>query len=149
MPSDSGHTIFNFIVYALISILLFKFPILSLIQYAVFTIFFIIGTLVLNPDLDTNSKGSKRCGIACRPYKWIFRHRGASHHWLWGTVARILYVAVLVFLILLAVWVFWWRFPIDGSSLFTFMSLHVIDIILGGLGLFIANLLHIILDHLA
>lgn len=149
MPSDSIHTIFNFIIYALISILHMKYPVLSLAQYAIFTLFFIIGTLVLNPDLDTNSKSSQRCGVACKPYKWAFHHRGTSHHWLWGTAARILYVALLALIILWLVWVFVWQFQIDGGAMLAFVRLHVKEIGIAGAGLFIANLLHIFLDRVA
>lgn len=149
MPSDASHVIFNFIVFAAISILHVEFPVLSLLQYAIFTGFFLLGTLVLNPDLDTNSKSSQRCGVACKPYKWIFRHRGASHHWLWGTAACILYVALLALIVLLSVWVFGWRFSIDGGSVLTFIILHVKEFAVAIGGLFLANVFHILLDRVA
>lgn len=149
MPSDSVHTIFNFIVYAIISILHVTHPVFSVAQYAIFTLFFIIGTLILNPDLDTNSKSSRRCGIACKPYKWAFHHRGLSHNWLWGTTARILYVALIALIILWLVWVFVWQFKIDGSAMLAFVRLHVKEIGIAGTGLFLSNIMHIILDWIA
>jgi uncharacterized metal-binding protein len=36
------------------------------------------------------------------PYAFMFRHRGLSHHWLWGTVGRLLYVAFAI-----GFWIVW------------------------------------------
>ena len=83
------------------------------------------------------------------PYRKLFKHRGTSHHPLWGVASRILYVALLALIILWAGWALGWRFEIDGGSALAFIYLHVKEIGIAGAGLFLSNMLHIVLDKIA
>lgn len=147
MPSDQTHVIFNFIAYTVISTIHFSQPLLSLLQFALFSLFFIIGTLILNPDLDTKSKSARRCGVVCLPYRAAFSHRGASHHWLLGVATRIAYVVLVAIVVILVLGIAIKAQDID--SLWALASSYKLEILAGLLGLFASNFLHIILDKLA
>jgi len=60
----------------------------------------VFGALWLSPDLDlSNSRPSRRWGplrIVWIPYAKLFAHRGLSHHWLAGTLSRLLYLSLFV-----------------------------------------------------
>lgn len=61
----------------------------------------VIGTLFLSPDLDIGPK--KRAGIlgtALYPYSLLFKHRGISHHFLWGTLSRVVYLYIMAMFII-------------------------------------------------
>ena len=149
MPRYSSHLIFNFIALSALFILYqYTGARLTTLQAAIFLAFYIIGSTILTPDLDSKSEASRRCGIACVPYRKIFKHRGISHHPLWGIVTRILYIVIIVLIVMWMVWVFMWQFQINGSSVLVFMRLHVQDIIIACIGLFISNVLHIFLDRI-
>lgn len=149
MPSYSSHILFNFIILSALFILYqYAGAPLTTIQLALFLIFYILGTAILTPDLDSRSEASRRCGVACTPYRKLFKHRGLSHHLIWGIVSRIIYVTLIAIIIGWLVWVFWWRFSIDGSSLLTFTFLHMKEIGTAGAGLFLSNLFHIALDKI-
>lgn len=149
MPKYASHLIFNLSALAAM-FLLYQYTGASLttLQLALFLFFYIIGSVILTPDLDSKSEAARRCGVACLPYRKIFKHRGLSHHPLWGIASRLLYMAVLALIILWLLWVFGWQFHINGSSALNFMILYVKEIGIAGAGLFIANLLHIFLDRI-
>ena len=149
MPSYSSHLIVNFsLLGALFVIYQFAGSPLTTLQLALFLVFYILGSVIITPDLDSKSEASRRCGVACVPYRKLFKHRGLSHHPLWGIASRILYVALLAFIVLWLAWLFGWRFEIDGGSALTFIRMYVKEIGAGAAGLFLANLFHIILDRL-
>lgn len=60
---------------------------------------FAFSMLFLSPDLDlARSRPTRRWGalaVFWRPYAWLFRHRGLSHHLVWGPLSRLLYLAAL------------------------------------------------------
>ena len=150
MPNYSSHLIFNFIILAILFILyqLAGSP-LTTPQLALFLLFYTLGSVILTPDLDSKSEALRRCGVACMPYRKLFKHRGTSHHPLWGVASRILYVALLALIILWAGGALGWRFEIDGGSALAFIYLHVKEIGIAGAGLFLSNMLHIVLDKIA
>jgi uncharacterized metal-binding protein len=61
---------------------------------------FAFSMVFLTPDLDlVRSRPARRWGrlsILWWPYAKIFRHRGLSHHIVWGPLTRIAYLTVLV-----------------------------------------------------
>ncbi len=71
---------------------------------------FLIGGLLLSPDLDTHSRPSRRwgpLGLLWWPYRRILRHRSLlSHGPLLGTLGRLAYLAGIVLALagLLAAW---------------------------------------------
>lgn len=67
---------------------------------AVFSCGYVVGMLFLSPDLDlARSRPSKRwrgLTVLWWPYARLFRHRGISHHAVWGPLTRLVYLAALV-----------------------------------------------------
>ncbi|MBP1908468.1 metal-binding protein [Methanolobus bombayensis] len=64
-----------------------------------FSAAYIFATLFLSPDLDISSKPYRRWGILkilWWPYKEIFKHRGLSHHPIFGPLSIVLNLAVIV-----------------------------------------------------
>lgn len=143
MPNYSSHLILNFFALSGLYVLYVQHPFLTTIQLAMFIIGFFIGTVFLSPDIDIKSESARRCGIACTPYRKMFSHRGVSHHWLWGTVTRIIYVLIIIGLITGLVYVL--KFPLPDI---TILLQHPIEIITLIIGIFIANLLHTVIDAL-
>lgn len=120
-------------------------PILTTFQLILFITGFFIGTVYLSPDMDTKSEPSRRCGIACTPYRKLFTHRGISHHWLWGTATRIIYVLLLIGLLSGLIFVL---YPSTSVPDITVILSHPFEILMFILGLFISNVLHTITDIL-
>jgi uncharacterized metal-binding protein len=60
---------------------------------------FAFSMLFLSPDLDLARSGPMRrwgpLAFLWWPYAKLFRHRGISHHVLWGPLTRLLYLAVV------------------------------------------------------
>lgn len=145
MPNDSVHVIFNFLAYIIISIIYFAQPLLTLFQFIIFSFMYALGTLVLNPDLDTKSKAGRRCGVLCVPYRAVFSHRKTSHHWLLGTATRIVYVILVAIIILIILGVAIRAQDITG--LLRLVGSYKLEVLSAILGLFLSNFLHIILDR--
>lgn len=143
MPSFSSHLIANFLVLSGLYVLYVQHPFLTTFQLIFFIIGFFIGTVLLSPDIDVKSESARRCGVACTPYRKIFSHRGISHHWLWGTVTRILYVLVIIGLLTGLVFVL--KLPLPDI---TIILTHPFEILMLILGIFIANILHTVIDTL-
>lgn len=141
MPNYSSHLILNFFILSALYILYVQHPFLTIIQLSLFIIGFFIGTVLLTPDIDLKSEPARRCGIACTPYRKIFSHRGISHHWLWGTVTRIIYVLIIIGL--LAGLVFILKLPLPDI---TVVLTHPFEILMVVAGLFLANVLHTVVD---
>jgi uncharacterized metal-binding protein len=72
-----------------------------------FTLAYAFSMLLLSPDLDlARSRASRRWRIArilWIPYALIFRHRGVSHHPLFGPATRITYLGVVLALVVAAI----------------------------------------------
>lgn len=75
-------------------------------QSAIFTTSYLFGTFLLSPDLDLKDNiSAKNWGLLrlfWRPYATLFRHRGISHAPIAGTLTRILYMAVVIYVVLAA-----------------------------------------------
>ena len=71
-------------------------PWLGLIGSAVTTVCFLLGGLLLSPDLDTRSNATRRWGplrVLWWPYRKLLRHRSpVSHSPLIGTAVRLTYL---------------------------------------------------------
>lgn len=144
MPSYTNHLIANFAAALAILLLYQKTPFLTDTQLGAALFGYFLGTIVLNPDLDSaKSKPAQKCGIICKPYTMMSKHRGISHHWLWGTVTRILYVLVIIGLLTGMVFVL--KLPLPDI---TIIITHPVELLMIVLGIFIANVLHTIIDAL-
>ncbi len=142
MPSYLNHILSNF---ALALILLFfyqKNPFLTDTQLGLSLLGYFIGTVILSPDIDSKkSKASQKCGIICKPLTAMSKHRGLNHHWLYGTLLRVLYIIMIVSFILAI---------INGIPSVTIFINILLDYKLEMLaivgGVFVANFFHIITD---
>jgi uncharacterized metal-binding protein len=143
MPGYNVHRLFNYAVFIAIIILLYvwNISIINLKQFLVFGAGYYTGTVILTPDLDTESTAIKKWGkfkIFVLPYKWLFVHRRSSHNILYGAVARILYIGLIIFV---SYYLLFKSLPAETifSSVYVFIFL---------IGIIIANALHILLDAL-
>lgn len=145
MPDDTMHIIFNFIVLSIIFIVYQYFnQHIEILRLTLFVIAYIIGTIVLNPDLDSaRSRPSQRGGILLRPYTMMSKHRGHSHDVFTGTLLRIIYIVILLLLI---IWMFF-GFP-QIRDFFIIGWKYKIELFFAVLGLFLSNLFHILLDSI-
>jgi uncharacterized metal-binding protein len=68
-----------------------------------FCLAFFCGTVLLSPDLDLiDSDPAKSWGIVCfiwRPYARLFKHRGVSHMPVVGTLTRIVYLSLILYVL--------------------------------------------------
>ncbi len=144
MPNYSSHLIFNFFLLILIVPLYLQLePFLTPIQLYIFLLFYFIGSAYLTPDMDTKSEAQQRCGIFCFPYRKASKHRGASHHWLLGTLSRIIYILLIISLFILII------YGRDGIySFINALILYKKEMVIASSGMFLSNLFHIILDYL-
>lgn len=131
----------------------FAIPLLLMGAYGLFhptkelLLTFTYSTLFMNPDLDLVHKiklFSLRGFLTMpfRGYSLIFHHRGLSHSPLFGTLTRILYLLILAFLLLALI-----RYPLPSTeSTLVFITHHKACFFAAIAGIFLADLIHIILD---
>jgi len=97
MPDYKTHELINISVLAIIFIVgLRSGDILSLF---LFTFGYCFGTFFVTPDLDIKSRPYNRWKvfrIFWWPYRKLFKHRGLSHHCVWGPVSLITYCSLLL-----------------------------------------------------
>lgn len=96
MPDYKTHELINMSALPIILVVgLDAIPILALL---LFTIGYCFATFLVTPDLDTNSRPYNRWKvfrILWWPYNKLFKHRGLSHHCVWGPVSLIGYCSLL------------------------------------------------------
>ena len=154
MPNYSSHLICNFTI---LSAILLVLPLLdseyTTTQATLFTLLYIIGTIWFNPDMDTRSEGVKRCGFICKPYRYFFnKHRGISHHPIWGVLTRIIYIFVIIsaiyFLVIIIHHLFLSEILIINMSLIPkyVITNYQNEILFALFGFTLSNHLHIVLD---
>ena len=125
MPDSKNHTIINIIVlivivsgfYALITsdgTVPVDYKDVHLI--AIFSLFYLFGTHFLSPDLDIDSTPYKRWGVfrfLWWPYKVLFKHRGLSHHPIFGPLAILAnFVLILIPVLVVVGFKIYWV-PVD------------------------------------
>ena len=100
MPSGKTHIKINWIVLALINVLILAFhQDISIKNYFLFNIIFILTSYFISPDLDIDSSVYKRWGLlrlVWWPYREIMKHRQTSHSIIWGPVSMLLYLTLLI-----------------------------------------------------
>ncbi len=114
----------------------------SLVAFAcgfAFSMFF------LSPDLDlTRSRPTHRWGwlsFLWWPYAKVFRHRGVSHHVIWGPLTRLGYLALVAAAVAAAVAALTGhqlavgRLPVDGWAILV--------------GVYVPNVAHVLVDGAA
>jgi len=115
---------------------------------AVFAVAYLFGTFLLSPDLDLKENVSARnwglFRLFWRPYAALFRHRGVSHVPFLGTLTRILYMAVVVYVIVAAANVL-----LDMNIRMSLRDLRKADwnqALVGLVGVCTPDLLHVLTD---
>ncbi len=99
MAKGKSHDRFNLIIGSILTGSMLGFG-LSAYIWAPFSIAWLFSTLFFSPDIDIMPK--KRSGVLAFfifPYSIIMKHRGISHHPLWGTISRIAYGIIFFTLI--------------------------------------------------
>lgn len=143
MPNDATHRIINYLLLSIFIILNFYFNIENDFRpILIFFISYILGTEILSPDLDIDSKPSHRFGFLSYPIRKLSKHRGLGHNIFIGWILKIIYLAFIIAIIILIADIFkyniyWISKYIDYKDILAFL-----------LGLFLSNALHIIADYL-
>ena len=118
----------------------------SLRQVVLFIIAYVFSMLLLSPDLDlSESHAVQRWGTLrwlWKPYALAFRHRRLSHHLLWGPITRVIYLALWV---IGAGLLLHRAFAGGGLPALRPSSVDVLPV---GLGLFLPNAEHVLVDRL-
>lgn len=96
MANGKAHDRFNLL--ALVIILIASFAIKIELSFTLsFILGFLFSTYVFGPDSDLGPK--KRIGLFgtfLYPYRLFFKHRGLSHHFLIGTLSRVIYLGIIL-----------------------------------------------------
>ena len=159
MPSGKTHTRIDLLMLMVVigvsayfwSFLTDYFGKDELVEYGgVFVGAYLFGTFLLSPDMDLNtSDPMKNWGVLrwfWRPYANLFKHRGVSHMPILGTLTRVAYIFLLIYVVFAvanALFELGWRLSLQ--------DLRDIDqkmVIWGLCGLCLPDLFHILADRL-
>lgn len=157
MPNDATHRIINYLALSIFIVINFYIGLEN--NYFIIIIFmgsYILGTEILSPDLDTDSKPGQRLGILSFPIRKLSRHRGLGHNIFIGWLLKAIYILlilVIIGIILLMLAINSKVLPINSKVLpyDIYKILDYIDIkIIGAflIGLFLSNGMHIIIDKM-
>lgn len=150
MSNYKGHTYFNLLFALPLLILASKHGLnLPLPVTATAVGAFVYGTLFMNPDLDLvhQIKLFSLRGLLSLPfrgYSRIFRHRGLSHSLLFGTLTRLLWIALLALVLLVLI------YNVDPSaqSFKAYVLKHQAYLLAAFAGFFVADACHLLLDKI-
>lgn len=116
----------------------------------VFVVAYFFGTFLLSPDMDLNtSDPMKNWGVLrllWRPYAQLFKHRGFSHVPILGTLTRIVYIVLLVYVLCAvanALFDMGWELSIDNLK-----DIDKKSVLCGLCGLCLPDLFHIVADRM-
>lgn len=105
---------------------------------------YLVGGLLLSPDLDIKSKPFYRWGLIrfiWWPYQKLAKHRSAlSHGWLLASWIRYFYLILLIIVV-------YSLYSGTTDTALNFVKQHYIFILWFGLGVWLGCLLHIVADH--
>lgn len=160
MPSGKTHNIINLSTFAVIGVGVWiatsqQIIQVTLEQFLQFAGGFLVGTLLMSPDLDlaegrVNSKHNwGLLGFLWVPYGLMFKHRGWSHTWFVGPITRLLYVLIIggaIFGLLLLLFPQWIHFEWLGISNWPLFFLLLLPVTLG---YFLSQWLHLIADGIS
>ena len=98
MAQGKNHDRINLIVGTVLASLLW-ISLKSFLLLGFFSSGWLFSTFIFSPDSDFMPK--KRAGIlrfVLYPYALLFKHRGVSHSFIWGTLTRLIYLILMTFL---------------------------------------------------
>ena len=136
MPAFKTHERINAIILCGIVVGLVYYCI-DMWYASAFIIAYLLGTFLITPDLDLDSRIYKRWSvfkILWCPYKEVFKHRQTSHHIVFGPISLILYFATLIYI------------PIYILKIDIPIPINYIYIVI--MGIFVAIELHIFTDFI-
>lgn len=149
MPGGRDHNIINFFVListlSSLYVLSEMYEDLILKEYMdlkivlIFSLSYLFGTFFLSPDLDIDSSAYERWGllkVLWWPYKILFKHRGLSHHPVFGPLTILTNFGIIIVILLV----------LAGYSLFM-IPVDILFIIIPGLVLSIE--IHILVDMIS
>lgn len=100
MPSGKTHIKINWVVLVLINVLIILFhQNISIENWFLFNIIFILTSYYISPDLDINSSVYKRWGLLKLiwwPYLKLMKHRQSSHSIVLGPISILVYLGVII-----------------------------------------------------
>ena len=150
MASYKTHSIFNvFLALPLLIMGIYFYLHPTHSQLLAFIITFIYTTLFMSPDMDLayKIKWYSLRGIFSLPfrsYSRVFKHRGVSHNLLLGSITRILWLSLFIFLTFYAC-----NWALSKESLLTNYTLYKQELLYGFCGIWLADSAHILLDKLS
>ena len=158
MAQGRTHDRINLIIGSIATGLLIGFE-KNILIVTGFVFGFLLATLVLSPDLDIGPKKRTRLlQYFLYPYAIFFKHRGHSHSLLFGTLTRVLYGLLVLFLItfILNKMNYIQFGPSDFiSNIFRFLSNYDYQLTSYKfltwtyIGMFLADMLHIFIDSIS
>lgn len=154
MANRKGHLKVHAFMVLPIFFILLRATKLPLIEIAAILCGYLVAEKLLSPDLDLyHSRASEHWGYLkpiWKPYAYFFKHRGLSHHLIWGAVSRITYLIVLFALLsLVSVQISYlagFETKQDQETL-DFSALPVRFFLWVSVGIGLGNMVHIILDR--
>ena len=153
MPDGKTHIKINKVVFVLIAVLVYLMNYIVPMKWFLFG--FIFGMYYLTPDLDTDGTDpDKNWGMfqfMWNGYSKIFVHRGISHSVFFGTLTRLVTLSIIILIGYVGFMLF-----IKGTnnlytdliSLYYFVINNACQIGLFSLGIFSADMSHIIADKI-
>lgn len=159
MPSGKTHTRIDLLMLVVLVVVASYFwdPLTDyfgrdrFVEYGgVFVVAYFFGTFLLSPDMDLNtSDPMKNWGVLrllWRPYAQLFKHRGFSHVPILGTLTRIVYIVLLVYVLCAvanALFDMGWELSIDNLK-----DIDKKSVLCGLCGLCLPDLFHIVADRM-
>jgi len=108
---------------------------------------YVFSSLLLSPDLDLRKNLARRrwgpLGFIWAPYSRIFKHRGISHNLVLGPLTRLIYLGAVFGVVLVGLSYLGLALPQGVPLTIEPRTLAVL-----GAGLYLPNLLHVLLDRL-
>lgn len=157
MPSGLAHRRISAVVLVLVLYLTFTFydslilwlgPDPTFEYLLLFCLAFFCGTVLLSPDLDLiDSDPAKSWGIArfiWRPYARLFKHRGVSHMPVVGTLTRIVYLSLILYVLAMVGESLGLTLPISMHELHHFWAPETACVLAGLVG---ADVIHLGADR--
>ena len=115
----------------------------------VFVVAYLFGTFLLSPDMDLNtSDPMKNWGVLrllWRPYAQVFKHRGLSHMPIVGTLTRVFYIFIVVYVLFAVANAFFdlgWKMSVDDLK-----EIDRYAVVWALAGLCLPDIFHIVADH--
>lgn len=117
------------------------------VELAVFAGAYLFSSLLLSPDLDLHKNAARRrwgpLGFLWAPYSKVFKHRGLSHSLVLGPLTRLVYLGLVFGAVIGGLRALGFALPEKLPFLLDPRVLLAL-----GIGLYLPNVLHVLLDRL-